>query len=335
LKNSDKLAIVVAGSFAAGEENADNALLLKTLSDEAASRCGLIEWSTQPSSYYSMKLTLDMINLCERLVSEDGYGGIVVVAGSAAMEEMAYMCDLLWQREEPVIFANLMIKGRFGSEEGFDNLRGSVAAALSPEAAGRGVLVCSDKKFFAASEVVMVDPYTPDKTFQSPQYGALGEVTGGSVKFFRNPDRPNFLARKPEEPAHVEAVWATMGGGDRIIAALASAAVARSIDGVVLAGMSLGSLPPSWTPHILNILRCRIPAVIVSRCFQGSARESAYFEGSCKKLIEIGVMPGGSLSPYRARIKMSLGIAAGLTQKGLSRYLLGGAVSEDVPEFYK
>lgn len=323
--------MVIAGDFCGEEGEAEKNPLSAILPEDIASRCDIVEWSTQPSSYYSLSLTLEMVNLCEKLVAGDGYGAITVVAGSAAMEEMAYMFDLLWPKEEPVVFANLIVKDGKCTEVGLDNLRASAVAALSPQSSGKGVTVCSDLKIFAASEVVMFDPIAPKNTFRSPACGPLGTVDGGKVNYVREPVRPQFLARKPERPADVETVWATLGGDERIISSIASA---RGVEGVVIAGMGMGSVPPSWIPNIMNIIRSRIPVAVVSRCFMGETHESNDFEGCYNKLVEIGVMPGGALNPYRARIRMSLGIAAGLTDKGLSKYLLDLPL-EDTPENYK
>ena len=99
-----KLALVIAGNFSGDEENADPCSLLNYLPEELASLCHFIEWSCQPSSHYSMKITVEMANMFETLV-EDGYTGIIVISGSGVMEEMAYIADLLWQHQQPVIFA--------------------------------------------------------------------------------------------------------------------------------------------------------------------------------------------------------------------------------------
>jgi L-asparaginase len=46
------------------------------------------------------------------------------------------------------------------------------------------------------------------------------------------------------------------------------------------------------------------------------------YEGSAQKLLEIGVLSGGNLTPLQARLKLAVGIGAGLTGKDLQRYLL-------------
>ena len=134
-----RLALVIAGNFSADEENADPGILLGYLPEELARCCEIKEWSCQPSTHYSMPMTLAMEEMFESLIAE-GYTGIITVRGSGVMEEMAYLVNLLWQHPEPVIFANLMVQGRAGLKEGLVNLHCSVLAALSPEARDKGAL---------------------------------------------------------------------------------------------------------------------------------------------------------------------------------------------------
>lgn len=327
-----KLAIVIAGDFSGSEENADPELLLKYLPEELAECCDFVDWSTQPSSHYSMQMTIEMTSMIENLVLSGGYSGVIVISGSGTMEEMAYLTDLLWPYDEPVIYANLMIQGRGGQEEGLINLGCSVRAALSADARAKGVMLCSSGELFAASEVMMVAPEDPENTFQAPEKGSLGKILNDKVVFHRSPRRPEFLARKPRRAAAVEAVWSAMGGGERIISSISKN---EDLEGLVLAGFGTGSIPPSWIPHVRNILRRRIPVAIVSRCFQGQVMETNYFEGSFTKLSEMGAISGGKLNPYQARVRMSLGIAAGLTEGGLRLYMLNKSVSEESPSIYK
>lgn len=326
-----KLAIVIAGNFSSDEENADPGILLGYLPEELASRCEIREWSCQPSTHYSMTMTLAMADMFESLVAE-GYSGVITVCGSGVMEEMAYLVNLLWRHPEPVIFANLMVQGRAGLREGLVNLRCSVQAAMSPDAAGKGVLICSSGELFGADEVTLAAPGSSDCAFQSPENGSVGKMLNDKIIFFREPRRSVALARRPEYIPCVEIMWASLGGGDRLISALASD---RDLNGLVLAGFGAGNVPPSWVPSIRNILRRRIPVVITSRCFQSNVHRTNDFEGSFEKLEEMGVMSGGRLNPFKARIRMALGIAAGLTENGLSLYMLNNPVSDDINTLYK
>lgn len=325
-----KLALVIAGNFSA-EENADPSILLNYLPEDLAARCEIKEWSCQPSSHYSMSMTLAMEEMFETLVDE-GYAGIIAVSGSGVMEEIAYFVSLLWKHEEPVIFANLMVQGRAGVEEGLMNLHCSVLAALSPEARGKGVLICSSGELFGADDATLVDPSSPDNSFQSADKGSIGKMLNGEIHFFREPRRSVMLARRPKEMPCVEIMWASLGGGDMLLSALSSG---RDLGGLVVAGFGAGNVPPSWVPVLRNIIRRRIPVVIVSRCFIGHVHKTNDFEGSFEKLEEMGVMSGGRLNPFKARIRLAVGMAAGLTDRGLSLYMLNQPVSDDVEALYK
>ena len=320
-----KLALVIAGNSFSEEDNADPQLLLGYLPDGLAGVCDIKEWSTQPSSHYSMSMTLAMEEMFESLADE-GYSGIIVVSGNGVMEEMAYMANLLWRREEPVIFASLMLRGRTGAKEVLMNLRCSVLAALSDGARGKGVLVCSGGDIFSADDVTFADPASSFNTFQSPSRGPVGNMQNDAVKFFGDVRRTSFLARRPGELPCVEIVQACLGGGEALLSSLANA---RDLGGLVLSGFGAGNVPPSWVPTVRNILRRRIPVVITSRCLIPDVHKTGDFEGSFEKLIEMGVMSGGNLNPYKARIRLAVGIAAGLTDSGLSLYLLNMPVDTD------
>jgi len=66
-----------------------------------------------------------------------------------------------------------------------------------------------------------------------------------------------------------------------------------------------------------------VPVVITTRCPEGHTREIPYsFEGSMSRLLEMGVLEGGSLRPAQARLKLAAGLGAGLRRADLQQYLL-------------
>ncbi|MEG1642428.1 MAG: asparaginase domain-containing protein [Synergistaceae bacterium] len=330
MKDTNKLAIVIAGNFTDGENNADPYILLNYLPEEMAKKCEFIEWSTQPSSHYSMSLMLDLTNMFETLI-EQNYSGIIVISGSGVLEEMAYMTDLLWKHDEPLIYANLLVRNCDGKREGLMNFKSSVIAALSEQTKGKGVLVCTSAELHEASDVAMFDPISPENAFYSPRKTCIGKIINDEVIYFREAKRPNFLVRRPEKLLNVELLWASMGGGDTIISVAHNS---RKIDGFVLVGFGTGNVPPTWVPNILNIIRASIPVAIVSRCPCGNLQENNDYEGGYQRLIEMGVISGGTLNAYQARIKMILGLSVGLTREGLELYMQNKSVSEDIPELY-
>ncbi|MCF0247713.1 MAG: asparaginase [Synergistes sp.] len=326
-----KLALVIAGNFTSDEDNADPNILLNFLPEELARCCEIREWSCQPSTFYSMPMTLAMEEMFESLVAE-GFTGIIAVCGSGVVEELVYFVNLLWQHSEPVIFVNLMLQGRSGLDEGLLNLRCSVLAALTPEARDSGVLLCSSGELFSADDVTLADPTSLDSAFTSPRKGSIGKMLNGEIKFFSKAERPPFLLRRPSELPRVEILWAVLGGGDKSLDYLSSE---RNLGGLVLAGFGSGNVPPSWMPSIRSILRREIPVAISSRCFVAHVNRTSDFEGSFECLTDMGVMSAGNLNPLKARIRMSIGLGSGLTETGLSHYLLNKSVSGDERDLYK
>lgn len=334
LENRNRLAIVIAGNFTDEDSNSDPVALLNNLPCEIAEKCEIIEWSSQPGCHYSTATMLDFANELEE-IRRNGYKGIIVIFGTGVMAEIAYLTNLLWEHEEPVIFANLLVALSESKSAGFANFKNSVITALSDESQNRGVLVCSSGELYDASDVAMLDPVNPDNTFFAPHGTSVGKVLNGEIHYHAQCKRPGYLARRPEKMANVEIVASAMGSGDTLISSIANLARDKKLDGVILSGLGTGNVPSSWVPSIMNIIRSRVPVAIVSRCPIGSLQCSNDFEGGYSRLLEMGVIKGEKLNPYQARIKMSLGIGAGLTQCGLTLYMQGKSVSDDIPELYK
>ncbi|MDO4988718.1 MAG: asparaginase domain-containing protein [Synergistes sp.] len=325
-----KLALVIAGHYFANDESDDPGTLLNVLPVELASLCDIKEWSTQPSTHYSVQMTIEMEAMFESLVDE-GYVGIVVVSGSGVMDEIAYVVNLLWQRSEPVIFVNLM-GGCVGDvENGLLNLRTAVSAALSPDFSDKGVMVASGGELLAANDVVLTDPDSPECAFQTFREESVGKMLNGEIKFIKQPKRPVFLSHIPAKLPYVPLLYTSLGSSSSLVSMVLRE---QNIGGIVIAGFGAGNVPPSWVLQIRNVLHSRIPVVITSRCIHSKVRKADLFEGSFGKLLEMGVMSGGKLSPVQARLRMMIGIASGLTLRGLELYLLNKPI-EDTPELYR
>ncbi|HOO65011.1 MAG TPA: asparaginase domain-containing protein, partial [Synergistaceae bacterium] len=109
----------------------------------------VVEWSRQPSSHYTIQMTMDLIERLRVLV-RGGARGIVVSAGTDVLEEMSYLTDLLWIYPQPVIFTGSLIPWEsFGSDAAM-NLYQSLLAAASENTWGLGALICLQDQIFSA-----------------------------------------------------------------------------------------------------------------------------------------------------------------------------------------
>ena len=331
MSNRGKIALVLAGGQIGMKFNpqtntcqpnvtADE--MLSWLPAEIAEKIFVVDWSRQPSSHYTIRMTADLIQVLSKTVS-DGADGIVVTCGTDTLEEMAYLTDLCWAYPQPVIFTAGALPSDSRGADASINLYQSVLAAFSRECWGAGVLVCLQDQLFAASEITETACHRRN-AFSAPDRGPVGQLILDRVEILRQYKRSQVLEEKSSPARNVELLFASLGGNDNYIEFLA-ADENSNLDGLVIAGFGSGNIPPSWIPHVKKLVKEDIPVVITSRCHQGHTRGMPYtFEGNMARLIEIGVLDGGGLRPVQARIKLSVAIGAGLSRQEIQSYLLEG-----------
>ncbi len=321
----DKIALVVAGGeigmkFSerrnghAPEVTADE--MLQWLPTEVSENVHLVDWSHQAGSHYTVRMTSDLMEILSKLVV-DGIQGIVVTCGTDTMEEMAYLADLMWAYPQPIIFTGAINPSDIVGSDALLNLQKSFCAARSQATWGMGVLMCLQEQLFAASETSQGSNYRRDG-FVAFDRGPVGEIIGDSIVIRRTPKRGKVL--EGVVPArNVEILYSSLGGGERLISALASSADLP--DGVVIAAFGSGNVFPAWIPHIKGLIKSEVPVLLSSRCPFGQVMSLYGFEGSASRLFEIGVLNGGDLHPLKARLRLAVGIGAGLSGQDLQKYV--------------
>lgn len=279
----------------------------------------IVDWSHQPCSHYSVRMTADLVDLLSQRVI-GGAHAVVVACGTDAVEEMAYLADLLWVYPQPLIFAASHTPPDVPGSDAVIVLCEALYAAQARETWGQGALVCAGGQLFAASDIVENANYGRCG-FGGTFRGALGSVVGEKVFLWQAPKRSRVFD-VPFTPARsVELLYATLGGGERFLQLLTEDDKKR-IDGLVVAGFGGGNVYPAWTPYLKALVRDGIPVVVVSRCPQGCVFTSESFEGAFSRMSEFGIMSGGFLTGEQARLKLAVGIGAGLKGEDLQNYLL-------------
>lgn len=239
----------------------------------------------------------------ERLAA--GADGVVVVQGTDTIEETSYLLDLLHDRPEPVVVTGAMRHPGLAGADGPANLLAAIVTAADPGVREQGVLVVLGDEIHAARRVRKTHTSSP-ATFRSPDSGPLGHLVEG---------RPVLLSRLagrtvvplPAEPAwpRVGLVTATFGDDGRGWAALA-----EGRDGLVMAGFGAGHVTEPAVP-LLAGLAGRMPVVLASRAGAGPVLAGTYgFAGSESDLLARGLIRAGFLDPYKARILLTVLLAA-------------------------
>jgi L-asparaginase len=255
------------------------------------------------SQELSLPCLLDIGRRAERLLDGGQADGIVITQGTMTMEESAYLWQLtLGPDRGPVVVTGAMRHTSLPGSDGPRNLLDALTAAADPATRQLGVVVCLNGELHAAREVVKTHTLNVD-AFKSPDLGPLAFVRHGRVVVHR---RPLALERLPGvrgAGAHVPLVPVGAGDDGRLIDAAAAGA-----DGLVLAVMGGGAVPPACLPAIAAAA-ARMPVVAVSRCGAGAMYEDVYAAaGGDRDLRAAGVIFGGSLTGPKARVKLILAL---------------------------
>ena len=143
----------------------------------------------------------------------------------------------------------------------------------------------------------------------------------GELMSLRSPRRGKILGIDTSPARNVEILDTSLGGGDILLNALLDGRVS-DLDGLVVSGFGGGDVPPSWVPLLRKIMRAEVPVVLASRCPLGRVQAGRDFEGSASRLLEMGLISAGPLTPIQARIRLAVGLGAELTGQDLRSYML-------------
>lgn len=237
-----------------------------------------------------------------------GVDGVVVTHGTSTMEESAYAMSLLWGGAEPVVFTGAMRNPTLAGPDGPANLRAAVIAAAEPELRDLGALVVFDGELYSPRYFRKVHANST-APFASRETGPLGWISEDRCRLAARP--VGRLRIEVPEGAAIPAVAlleAVYGDDGRLLDA-----VGDRYAGLVVAGMGPGHVPASWAEPLRALAR-RMPVLIASRTGAGEVYRSSYdFPGSDIALARDGVVAAGALDARKARIVLSLLLAAGHT----------------------
>lgn len=260
-----------------------------------------------PSAALTYRQILDLVDAASAAVA-GGAAGVVVTQGTDTLEETAYLADLLWPHPEPLVFTGAMRNPTLAGADGPANLLAAAQVAAAPAARGLGVLVAFHDEVHAARWVRKAHS-TSTAAFVSPNAGPLGHVVEGEVRVLTRPLRLPPLTgvdRGRLDAVRVALHTVTLDDDVDLLAGLF-----RGRDGVVVAGFGVGHVPPAFAP-VLGDLAARVPVVLTSRTGAGAALRHTYAAvGSETDLLRRGLINGGLLDPYKAKVLLRLLLAAG------------------------
>lgn len=269
---------------------------------------------TLPSSQLDLNMVLEMARAVEKEVAA-GATGVVVTQGTDTIDESAFVLDMLLRLEAPVVVTGAMRNPALPGADGPANMVAAARVATTGEARGRGVMVVMDGHIHAARFVRKAHTSSVSAFRSEPVL--LGHVTDDGAKFFSAlPDLPRIGFTAHDKPSSVAFLAAAMGDDARLIDHLVDDGYA----GLVVAAMGGGHVPPAMIDR-LERLAGRMPVVVGTRVEGGGTLSRTYaFVGGEMDLARRGMILAGWLSPFKARLALSLLIGAGAQESDIRAF---------------
>ncbi len=308
-----KILVLHTGGTIAMQENEDGEVDLQLVNPlyettkSLASFANIVEaeYANLPSPHITPSFVVTMVKKLKERVKNEKFNGVVITHGTDTLEETAYLIDLLWDLDVPIVMTGAMRSSNELSADGPYNYVNALRIAASDEAASRGVLVTFNGDIHTAVNVTKTDT-SKVNAFTSPDTGPIGIVTKENVFFFHGvKKREHYTVDQLTKRVPLVKIYA--GIEPDIFEALLSA----NIDGLVIEAFGQGNVPPAIVAPLKNLITNNIPVVLVSRCLSGFVQPTYSYEGGGKTLRELGVIFAGNLSGQKARLKLLVLLEAG------------------------
>ncbi len=267
-----------------------------------------------PSPHITPK---EMLTLRTEIMSAENAGadGVVITHGPDTLEETAYFLDLTLPSDIPVVVTGAMRSADEIGSDGLHNFQTAIQTAASDEAHGKGVLVVMNDDIHTARYVTKTHT-TNVATFRTPTFGPVSAITKNRALFFSELIRQTYIPIE-QVSDHVYLLKAYSGMSGKLLAPLAN----DQTKGLVIEALGAGNLPPAVLPELEDLLSQKIPVVLVSRCFNGTAESVYDYEGGGVRLQKMGAIFCHGLNGQKARIKLLVGLSAQMDHKQLIEFM--------------
>lgn len=263
------------------------------------------EFSNIPSCQMTPQRMFELAGRVSEAQAEADVCGVVVTHGTDTVEESAYLLDVTYSAEKPVVFTAALRAAADISADGPKNILCAVKTALAEEARGLGSLVVLNEQIHAACEVTKTHAVNP-AAFASPWWGPLGYVDEDRVIIARRPaQRRHFCPHALGGEVYLLKMYA---GCDTL---LLDTLVDRNVAGIVVEGFGRGNVPPDVQQSMFRAVDQHIPVVLTTRCGAGRTHDAYGYEGGGKLSREHGIILAGDISGQKARLRLML--ALGMT----------------------
>lgn len=289
------------GTYSATSGAAD---LLAGVEPAAAEGVRAIDFSRK----LSFEVTLDeWLELAARLrgwMADPSIGAVLVVQGTALMEEVPFLVSLFVESTKPIVFTGAMIAGDRPDSDAARNLADALAVCRDPAAAGYGPLVVMGG--FAIAARTVRKAHRHDAAAIRSTETPVAQVGRQGVRWTANPPASAPVFGSVGLAAGVPLLKVVLG----IEPALVDAILATHLAGLVVEGFPGGGGLPPFLAARLAPLAARIPVVLGSRAPEGDiGGSSAGGRSGGGALLRDGLISSGNLMSEKARLLLMAALA--------------------------
>jgi L-asparaginase len=300
------IAVVTTGGTIAGVTGPDGAYAATTsggdLLTDARTALPNVEFELHEAlRKLSFEITLDewlaVIARVAALEKRPDVDGVVVVQGTALLEEVPFLADLFVAGDTPLVFTGSMTPASQAGSDGAGNLLDALRVATDPGARSRGALVVMARRVLSARCTIKRHRGAPD-ALDGADGRREGAVDGAGVRWFTPPARRSPLTTTPALERRVALLPLALGvEADALARATTDGAAALVVEGFPGGGGVSASLAAP-----LTALAQRVPVVLSSRAPEGRLTGGAGGRSGGGALVHAGLISAGGHTTARARL---------------------------------
>ncbi|WP_203883713.1 asparaginase [Planotetraspora kaengkrachanensis] len=265
------------------------------------------DFMAPPSWDMSPSVMLALARRARSAILDEEFDGVVITHGLDAMEDTAYLTDVLAgpaAHRGAIVLTGAVRPLDDPSPDGPGNLAASLTAAAHPALRGVGAVVCLDDRLHAARWVTMIDA-GGRPAFTSAPYSPVFRVEEGRIRpLAAAPPRPPDPVGEPE--SHVPLIKTYPD----IEPALLTTVVDAGARGIVLEGTGAGNVPVTLFTAIAELSDWDIPVVVASRCHTSGVPLDTLPLG-LGLAAKAGAIGARGLAPVKARAALMVALGSG------------------------
>ncbi|MEM7742668.1 MAG: asparaginase [Pseudomonadota bacterium] len=255
-----------------------------------------------PSTKIAFAEWQQLVHEIDRVTADPDVTGVIILHGTASMEETAYALNLTVKTDKTVVITGAQRPASGLATDAPANMVAALRVAASPAARGLGVLVCVNEEIQAAREVTKTSTWRL-QTFRTPDFGILGHADADSVAIYRHPVRRHapdteFDIRGLDTLPRVDVSYSYAGADGTAVRAF----VAAGAKGIVSAGFAPGMTPPAEFDALAEAAAAGVAVVQSTRAGSGRVAQLS-------RISEAGILAADNLNPQKARILLSMALS--------------------------